>query len=205
MQAEEVEMLISELAKVTGGERALVEECGGLLSKTHNTFQVCENHPWLFSHKCYKNICVLSDARKKVSFLIKFTPKRRRGGKKRKKLLTSWIIISDLSCIQVEECSLRGQLMQLHQRVAVADQSQKDTNNSSLNAVNMRWWFDFEPLKWGHQKFPARILLCRLYHTKWTQWPAWFICLSIIVRPLIKYYINTLQNLIGCNILYQMD
>lgn len=40
MQAEEVEMLISELAKVTGGERALVEECGGLLYKTH-TFQVC--------------------------------------------------------------------------------------------------------------------------------------------------------------------
>lgn len=103
-----------------------------------------------------------------------------------------------ISCIQVEECSLRGQLMQLHQRVAVADQSQKDTNNSSLNAVNMRWWFDFEPLKRGHQKFPARILLCRLYHTKWTQWPAWFICLSIIVRPLIN--INILQNLIGCNI-----
>lgn len=103
-----------------------------------------------------------------------------------------------ISCIQVEECSLRGQLMQLHQRVAVADQSQKDTNNSSLNAVNMRWWFDFEPLKRGHQKFPARILLCRLYHTKWTQWPAWFICLSIIVRTLIN--INILQNLIGCNI-----
>lgn len=100
-----------------------------------------------------------------------------------------------ISCIQVEECSLRGQLMQLHQRVAVADQSQKDTNNSSLNAVNMRWWFDFEPLKRGHQKFPARILLCRLYHTKWTQWPAWFICLSIIVRSLIN--INILQNLSG--------
>lgn len=44
MQAEEVEMLISELAKVTGGERALVEECGGLLSKTH-TFQVCFSPP----------------------------------------------------------------------------------------------------------------------------------------------------------------
>lgn len=35
MQAEEVEFLMSELAKVTGGERALIEECGGLLSKTH--------------------------------------------------------------------------------------------------------------------------------------------------------------------------
>lgn len=44
MQAEEVEMLISELAKVTGGERALVEECGGLLSKRH-TFQVCFSPP----------------------------------------------------------------------------------------------------------------------------------------------------------------
>lgn len=26
---------MSELAKATGGERALIEECGGLLSKTH--------------------------------------------------------------------------------------------------------------------------------------------------------------------------
>lgn len=40
MQAEEVEMLISELAKVTGMERALIEECGDLLSKTQ-AFQVC--------------------------------------------------------------------------------------------------------------------------------------------------------------------
>ena len=40
MQADEMEILISELAKVTGGEKALIEECGDLLSKTH-AFQVC--------------------------------------------------------------------------------------------------------------------------------------------------------------------
>ncbi|GMG99893.1 hypothetical protein Nepgr_001733 [Nepenthes gracilis] len=53
-QAERVDCLISELAKVFGGERALVEECGHVLSKTYIS--------------------------------------------------------------QVEECSLRGQLIQLHQR-----------------------------------------------------------------------------------------
>jgi hypothetical protein len=40
MQAEETEHLISELARVTGGERALIEECGDLLSMTYNS-QVC--------------------------------------------------------------------------------------------------------------------------------------------------------------------
>lgn len=34
-QAEETEILISELARVTGGEKALIGECGGLLSKTY--------------------------------------------------------------------------------------------------------------------------------------------------------------------------
>ena len=40
MQAEEAEHLISELARVTGGERALIEECGDQLSITYNS-QVC--------------------------------------------------------------------------------------------------------------------------------------------------------------------
>lgn len=40
MQAEETETLISELARLTGGEKALVEECGDLLSNTY-TSQVC--------------------------------------------------------------------------------------------------------------------------------------------------------------------
>ncbi|KAK0597547.1 hypothetical protein LWI29_026393 [Acer saccharum] len=40
-KADEMEILISELAKVTGGEKALIEECGDLLSKTH-AFQVEE-------------------------------------------------------------------------------------------------------------------------------------------------------------------
>ncbi|KAJ4704124.1 QWRF motif-containing protein 2-like [Melia azedarach] len=76
-KAEEVEMLISELAKVTGMERALIEECGDLLSKTQ--------------------------------------------------------------AFQVEECSLRGQLMQLHHRLLhLPCQLQQDTDNSSLNAVHMR-------------------------------------------------------------------
>ncbi|KAM7265234.1 hypothetical protein ACFE04_002917 [Oxalis oulophora] len=35
-KAEEVETLTSELARVTGGERALVEECGDFLSRTYN-------------------------------------------------------------------------------------------------------------------------------------------------------------------------
>lgn len=39
-QAEDTENLISELARVIGGERALIEECGNLLSKTYTT-QVC--------------------------------------------------------------------------------------------------------------------------------------------------------------------
>lgn len=34
-QAEETEILMSELAKIVGGERALVEECGDLLSRTY--------------------------------------------------------------------------------------------------------------------------------------------------------------------------
>ncbi|KAJ6426280.1 hypothetical protein OIU84_026795 [Salix udensis] len=36
-KAEEAEHLISELARVTGGERALIEECGDLLSMTYNS------------------------------------------------------------------------------------------------------------------------------------------------------------------------
>jgi hypothetical protein len=40
MQAEETEHLISEVARVTGGERGLIEECGDLLSVTYNS-QVC--------------------------------------------------------------------------------------------------------------------------------------------------------------------
>lgn len=36
-KAEETEHLISELARVTGGERALIEECGDLLSMTYNS------------------------------------------------------------------------------------------------------------------------------------------------------------------------
>lgn len=40
-KAEETESLISELARVSGGEKALVEECGDLLSKTYSS-QVTE-------------------------------------------------------------------------------------------------------------------------------------------------------------------
>lgn len=36
-KAEETEHLISELARVTGGEKALIEECGDLLSMTYNS------------------------------------------------------------------------------------------------------------------------------------------------------------------------
>ncbi|KAJ6779174.1 AUGMIN FAMILY MEMBER [Salix koriyanagi] len=36
-KAEEAEHLISELARVTGGERALIEECGDLLSMTYDS------------------------------------------------------------------------------------------------------------------------------------------------------------------------
>ncbi|CAJ2658106.1 protein ENDOSPERM DEFECTIVE 1-like [Trifolium pratense] len=36
-KAEETDTSISELARVVGGERALIEECGGLLSKTHKS------------------------------------------------------------------------------------------------------------------------------------------------------------------------
>ncbi|XP_021294641.1 protein ENDOSPERM DEFECTIVE 1-like [Herrania umbratica] len=41
-KAEEMERLISELARVAGGERALIDECGDLLSKT-NTFLLEES------------------------------------------------------------------------------------------------------------------------------------------------------------------
>ena len=34
-KAEETESLVSELARVSGGEKALVEECGDLLMKTY--------------------------------------------------------------------------------------------------------------------------------------------------------------------------
>lgn len=37
MQAEEMDASISELARVSGGERALVEECGHLLFKTYTS------------------------------------------------------------------------------------------------------------------------------------------------------------------------
>lgn len=40
MQAEEVDTSISELARVVSGERALIEECGDLLSKEY-TAKVC--------------------------------------------------------------------------------------------------------------------------------------------------------------------
>lgn len=36
-QAEETDISISELARVVGGERALIGECGDLLSKTHKS------------------------------------------------------------------------------------------------------------------------------------------------------------------------
>ncbi|GAV70271.1 DUF566 domain-containing protein [Cephalotus follicularis] len=36
-KAEELEISISELARVTGGERALIEECGDLLSRAYNS------------------------------------------------------------------------------------------------------------------------------------------------------------------------
>jgi len=39
-QAEEIDVSISELARIAGGERALVGECGDLLSKTYKS-QVC--------------------------------------------------------------------------------------------------------------------------------------------------------------------
>ncbi|KAL5771758.1 hypothetical protein ACOSP7_015912 [Xanthoceras sorbifolium] len=76
-KADEMDILISELAKATGSERALIEECGVLLSKTH--------------------------------------------------------------AFQVEECSLRGQIMQFNQRLrAPPIKFQEDANILSLNAVHMR-------------------------------------------------------------------
>ena len=39
-QAEETDVSMSELARVVGGERALIGECGDLLSKTYKS-QVC--------------------------------------------------------------------------------------------------------------------------------------------------------------------
>ncbi|CAI8590468.1 unnamed protein product [Vicia faba] len=36
-KAEEIDTSISELARVVGGERALIDECGGVLSKTHKS------------------------------------------------------------------------------------------------------------------------------------------------------------------------
>ncbi|KAK3218748.1 hypothetical protein Dsin_012718 [Dipteronia sinensis] len=62
-KADEMEILISELAKVTGGEKALIEECGDLLYKTH--------------------------------------------------------------AFQVEECSLRGQIMQFNQKLRAPSKSRK--------------------------------------------------------------------------------
>lgn len=40
MQAAEIDNLTSELARVAGGERALIEDCGDMLSKTCAS-QVC--------------------------------------------------------------------------------------------------------------------------------------------------------------------
>ncbi|XP_044461161.1 protein ENDOSPERM DEFECTIVE 1-like [Mangifera indica] len=74
-KAEEVEFLMSELAKVTGGETLLIEECGGLLSKTH--------------------------------------------------------------AYQVEECSLRGEFLQLHKRLTAKIQGE-EIKYSTLSAVHMR-------------------------------------------------------------------
>ncbi|KAK2652687.1 hypothetical protein Ddye_012543 [Dipteronia dyeriana] len=76
LQADEMEILISQLAKVTGGEKALIEECGDLLSKTH--------------------------------------------------------------AFQVEECSLRGQIMQFNQKLRAPSKFQEDVNSLSLNALHMR-------------------------------------------------------------------
>lgn len=50
-QAEETENLISELARAIGGERALIEECGNLLSKTYTT-QVCHTSILLICQPC---------------------------------------------------------------------------------------------------------------------------------------------------------
>ena len=47
IQGEEMERLISELARIVGGEKALVEECGLLLSNTY-TSQVCFANTYYF-------------------------------------------------------------------------------------------------------------------------------------------------------------
>lgn len=54
MQGEETETLISELARISGGEKALIEECGDLLSNTY-TSQVCFYLSWIIL--CF-GICV---------------------------------------------------------------------------------------------------------------------------------------------------
>ncbi|OIW13890.1 hypothetical protein TanjilG_31779 [Lupinus angustifolius] len=69
-KAEETDISISELARVAGGEKALIGECGDLLSKTHKS--------------------------------------------------------------QVEECSLRGQIIQLHS-ICHKNTEQEITDNSSAN------------------------------------------------------------------------
>ncbi|KAF9664303.1 hypothetical protein SADUNF_Sadunf16G0004300 [Salix dunnii] len=94
-KAEEAEHLISELARVTGGERALIEECGDLLSITYN------------SQVCY--ILILLQNSRSCGFVQR---------------LISLNNISFCPCcldkkdgpdFQVEECSLRGQLIQYYQ------------------------------------------------------------------------------------------
>lgn len=40
MQAEETENLVSDVARIVGGERSLIEDCGDSLSKIY-TSQVC--------------------------------------------------------------------------------------------------------------------------------------------------------------------
>lgn len=52
IQAEETDHLISDLARVIGGERAFVEECGNLLSKTYTT-QVCHTSLLLIMSALY--------------------------------------------------------------------------------------------------------------------------------------------------------
>lgn len=62
-QAEEVDTSISELARVVSGERALIEECGDLLSKEY-TAQVCPSmiqqiaHGLMFKLMLFSKYCI---------------------------------------------------------------------------------------------------------------------------------------------------
>lgn len=67
IQAEETENLISELARVTGGERALIEECGNMLSKTYTT-QVCQPQSAYIISDSYEFYELLRDSANLCSF-----------------------------------------------------------------------------------------------------------------------------------------